>query len=228
MNEMISRTEDVLKAAEFARLPGKCLYSSPNTLKPGKIYLLGLNPGGDTEKENRSIIDEFLEWRGRPNDWSEYADAEWRPGGRVYPRGMAPLQRKITDLLEYLGLGVRETCASNVIFVRSVDGKSIKNANYLADQAWPVHVAILGCVRPSGVLVLGDKAFKHLIKRVKKVGSVDEIDSGHRGYACRAVDVDVYGQRTALVSVPHPAGPCNFEPKNSLPALKWVRARLGL
>ena len=54
---------DTMKQALLQRLTdagiqdwcGKVLYSGTNTLKPGPVYMLGFNPGGDPAKEPMTL-----------------------------------------------------------------------------------------------------------------------------------------------------------------------------
>jgi hypothetical protein len=42
---------------DLGRRPGKVLYSGTATVKPGRLYLLGVNPGGSPEAEPQTIYD---------------------------------------------------------------------------------------------------------------------------------------------------------------------------
>src|SRR5436853_100374 len=120
---------------------GRILYSAADTLRPGSIYLLGLNPGGDPSKHEtvRYALD-TLPSRVK----NAYLDEVWERQRRP---GQAPLQRRIQWLAHQLGINLKKICATNLIFVRSRDGAG-SGYPELADVCWPVHMAILRLVQP--------------------------------------------------------------------------------
>ena len=98
---------------------GNILYSSVETLRPGAIYLLGLNPGGDPRRLSWQTVRKTLDALPKQVK-NEYLDVSWE--GR--PPGASKLQRRVRRLAEMLGLDLRAVCAANLIFVRSRDARS--------------------------------------------------------------------------------------------------------
>src|SRR5437016_3951996 len=130
---------------------GNILYSAASTLRPGPVYLLGLNPGGDPT--GHETIREMLE-RLPSRTANAYLDESWE---RQSCPGQAQLQQRVAWLLQQLGLQVRDVCASNLIFTRS---KATAGAGYpqTADMCWPVHDTILDIVRPRLVVAYGNSS----------------------------------------------------------------------
>ena len=97
---------------EICRAP---IYSSHNTLSPGDIYLLGLNPGGKGYISIDKHLNDLL-----TKGTNSYLDEEWENGISKWSKGDAPLQKRVIYLIESLGYNVRDVCASNLIFVTSI------------------------------------------------------------------------------------------------------------
>jgi hypothetical protein len=81
--EIFSALLHSLDATGLGDRPGKVLYSGLETLKPGKLLVLGFNPGGDPTAETASARSHLDNAATRQPDWNEYLDASWRPGGRL-------------------------------------------------------------------------------------------------------------------------------------------------
>ncbi|MGA3069271.1 MAG: hypothetical protein ABSD43_03555 [Terracidiphilus sp.] len=150
----VQEAREVLK--DFLKDSGTILYSSFETLKRGKYYFLGLNPGG-SELDTENSIGKSLE-NLRSQTQNAYLKgpkdgiADW---GR-YPSGDAPLQLRYQYLFTELGLGEKldSVCASNLIFRRSV-GEKGSGGIEMADLCWKVHEAILKIVQPEAIIVFG-------------------------------------------------------------------------
>lgn len=133
-SDLVSGLIEKLEATGLADMPGKLLYSGIGTLCPGKIYVLGWNPGGDPSTESDSTKNQLIKLAREPSYWNEYIDGVWRPAGRICAPGDAPMQRRVQHLLTNIGLSVRSVCASNVIFVRSRVSSSLNNQAELAER----------------------------------------------------------------------------------------------
>ena len=72
---------------------GRFLYSDISTLRPGKFYLLGYNPGGDPGKILTSLQDEIREWGTEKTN--AYLDEIWRHSPQA---GGSPYQRNVQEL----------------------------------------------------------------------------------------------------------------------------------
>ena len=155
---------------------GTILYSSCETLKPGKFYFLGLNPGGSEEKTD--TIGESLEGLelGRSTT-NAYLDQDWGSGFRKYCVGGHPLQQNYQYLFKGLGEELRSVCASNLIFSRSISERGA-GGKKRAELCWPVHEAILMIVRPAAIITFGRQPFSFI--REKLCGTTPEyLPTGH-------------------------------------------------
>lgn len=173
---------------------GNILYSAADTLRPGSIYLLGLNPGGDPGK-HESVRHTLEALPSRVAN--AYLDEVWER--QQYP-GRAPLQRRVQWLAQQLRLDLRKVCAANLIFVRSKDGA---RSGYpkLADVCWPVHLAILELVRPQLIVAFGNSAvLPYAYLRGHLHGSTERtFPSGHGGWSCRLF----HSAGRRVVGLPH-------------------------
>jgi hypothetical protein len=195
---------DTMKQALLQRLTdagiqdwcGKVLYSGTNTLKPGPVYMLGFNPGGDPAKEPMTLAEHVEQ---SPPDWNEYIDAPWMPRGVKQPPGRALLQCRVRWLLEKLELKPREVCASNLIFGRSRRAEDLPNKQVLVDRCWPVHQWIMEQVQPRMILGIGGAELTGYLTKKARVRFIGHYPSGHGNWTCRALEWN--GIR--LVVVPH-------------------------
>lgn len=130
---------------------GSVLYNGWNTLRPGRVYLMGLNPGGEPHG-HPSILESLA---ATPAHHCAYTDECWGTPPRLYARGQSPHQRRVCELVELLGQHVAAVFAANAIFVRSVSGEALSEPYKLWAKCWPVHQVFLGIVRPKIVLCLG-------------------------------------------------------------------------
>lgn len=106
MIDVLTQAEQYLNRVGLIDRPGAALYSSQDTLRPGPVYLLGLNPGGS----EGSTLKDSIEASRRANN--AYLDEEWAPGGYVQPRGQSTLQRRVEALCRAMGVETRDTPAS--------------------------------------------------------------------------------------------------------------------
>lgn len=178
---------------------GQVLYSGASTLRRGEIYLLGLNPGGDPTNPALMTIDQSLDrlvsddvaGNGiRQREWNSYVHAIWK--------GRDTLQRRILWLLQALGLDPVAVTASNLIFPRSRDEKSLQYDAY-ADMCWTVHACVLEIVQPKLVLTYGNTPYRFLGSRFG-MRHEQRFPSGHGDWECRSFEVP--GQ-FRVVGVPH-------------------------
>lgn len=215
-----------LEATGLADQPGRLLYSGIGTLSPGKVYMLGYNPGGDPEAENDSPKAHLAKLASLRPDWNEYLDGVWYPGGRACPAGGAPLQRRVQTLLGGIGLPTRSVLASNLIFVRSKDQARLADAPRLAEQCWAVHRLLLEQTEPQSILSIGgSKVFDFIAGRSTSRSSVEQHSAGHGDWKCQATRVAIVGRTFNLVSLPHLS---RYAVDRYPNVIAWVRAKLAV
>jgi hypothetical protein len=167
MNAAELRETVATRLGERAMRSGSVLYSGIDTLRPGPLYLMGYNPGGDPGQQSaqeQSILGQIQDrtnWSAYTQDcWLEHHSAEaclHREAGaqRIRPEALTRHQRNIIALAEVLGATPESIPSANAIFARS------KRAADLDDEAgwwktcWAVHQVMLGAVRPNLVITLG-------------------------------------------------------------------------
>ena len=202
---MISLSAFVVAArhhlAPILNRSGNILYSSAETLRPGPVYLLGLNPGGnpDDPRHREQTIGSTLDVLHSKRE-NEYLDVSWRERGVRRPAGQAKLQRRVRRLAEMMGLNLQTVCSANLLFARST---TAENSDYseLAPICWPVHELILGLVQPRLIVVFGNSGispYSYLVSRFEPARE-ETFPSGHGSWCCRSFNVG--GMRVA--GLPH-------------------------
>lgn len=203
--QIIDQIATTLQKAGLAGESGTLFYSGCEALKKGDVYFLGANPGGDPGKITTTIVDRLHERKDSPHN--AYLDEAWR-----HPTpGQSLLQRRIQYLFQQLGLNLRETCASNLVFARStVVEKLHLDWGRTANLCWPVHQLILAHVRPRMVLAYGNEA-RDYIKGKMRVEEEDwfEVRSARevKWFGCARGSLALGGgevlEPLSLLSVPH-------------------------
>ena len=176
---------------------GEVIYSSHESLKKGDIYLLGLNPGGEGYITINKHLNDLLS-----KDTNSYLDESWTNSVTTWPKGEAPLQKRVHFLLNALGYNTREVCASNLIFVTS---KSANEINYgLAGYCWRFHELLLDIIKPKIVLCFGISdvsSYSFLLSLYE--GEESTIKASHGKWKCRAFTTTINGRKTTVVGIPH-------------------------
>jgi hypothetical protein len=194
MLDVLGRAEAYLDEIGMLGSPGGVLYSGVETLKPGPIYLLGLNPGGSGGATLKDSLDNSR--RGH----NAYLDEEWCPGGIWRLKGQATLQRRVQHLCRMMGRDTREVPASNLAFTQSVRVDTHDDFPAAVRASLPVHELLLEAIQPTFLMTFG--ALGHFAT----VAPLENVESrsadfrtwrAHRGYATIA------GRRLAFGNVPH-------------------------
>jgi hypothetical protein len=224
MSDRLPELIQKLTETGLASRPGKLLYSGLLTLRPGSVYLLGYNPGGEPDHETAPILAHIRSETSATRN--EYLDAAWETRTYSYPAGMAPLQRRVVYLLTGLGFDVRSVCASNLIFVRSKSAQHLETPLQLAAQCWPVHQLILDIVQPDCIVSFDKKVwdFIHTRARMLPSASVESIASGHGNWTCLFARITLDGRQVSLISLPHLS---RYAIDHHPEVVKWVRTKLA-
>ena len=181
--------------ASIASRSGRVLYSAASTLKPGPIYLLGLNPGGDPATHHDTVSESLEELPER--HLNAYLDESW--AGQ--PVGCSRLQRRVCWLVQQLGLSVRSVCASNLIFIRSGDSSG-SGYPQTAKLCWPVHERILRIVKPKVILVFGNSGISPFRFLQAHYGATRLVSfpSGHGNWQCFGFELP---SGVRVIGLPH-------------------------
>lgn len=217
INELFAHAERSL--APVLAKSGGILYSSVNTLTQGDIYVLGLNPGGES---GPSIYEHLVALPGKVDN--SYIDESWENRAGCYPPGGAPLQRRLKWLVESLGYDLRQICASNLIFMRSPDASGI-NYPMDADLCWPVHEQIINVVRPKLILSFGNSSVSpYEFLRQRFTGDEEWMPSGHGTWMCKGFMAAAQGHKFYVAGLPHLS---RYSPINKANVVDWLRGKMN-
>ena len=148
----------------------RLIYSSPDTFEsPGRLMILGTNPGGD--HTNADQLDPSEPFQRGP-DYSAYIDDRWPEprGARLMSPGAHPIQRAVRDLAAVLGRAVasdgdqllRRSPSGNLIPFRSKGFPSLPTSLHGPGLAFGWE--LLTIARPRVVVLLASN--KTLWKRL--------------------------------------------------------------
>ena len=146
----------------FARVPlsvqkrsGKVFYTGRFAFsRPSKLYVVGLNPGGDPETNRNETVAEHTQQviQSLPDMWSAYRDESWE-GAKP---GTWQMQPRVLHMFRILGVDPASVPCSNLVFVRTKDEAGLKaELPVLVPACWPFHKAVLEQLRPKVMLCFG-------------------------------------------------------------------------
>lgn len=188
--------------AEILRRSGRVFYTGPHAfVKPSRVYLLGLNPGGDpVAQSHETIASDLSAFRSRSAPWSAYVDDSWN-GAPPSTWGMQP---GVRHLLEGLGADPRQVPSSNVVFVRSKDEAALREEKVALLQAcWPIHEAVINSLGIKTVVCFGKTAGRWVRERLDAHEFVDSFrETNLRGWQNEAYRSA--GDQT-VVTLTHPS-----------------------
>jgi|TARA_B110000263_G_scaffold229733_1_gene223729 hypothetical protein len=207
----ILRISKKLEEIEFNKEPGSILYSGNETLTEGDYYFLGLNPGGNT---NISVSSDTVmnQLRRKDTNFNEYFQGIWKERNKpATSPGMAILQLRIKTLFSRLGIDLRKTFSSNLVFVRSpVLSELHLNWNDAGEKCWEVHKVMLSIVKPKIILVFGDDARDFIRKKmIVKTSDLWNLESTNKEYIFGCITGSLLvgdsneQHEVCLISTPH-------------------------
>lgn len=196
-----ARTLANLVPPALAERSGAVFYSGPSAFEsPSRIYILGLNPGGDPLLQAVETIDrDVAEWLAGPRNWSAYADESWQ-GASPGTWGMQP---RMLHMFNRIGIDARKVPASNVVFVRSRDERSLaaEKADLLR-LCWPVHQAVIDSLDVDTIVCLGNTAGSWVRDQVRANERFDSYkETNARGWTAEA---HRNAEGLAVITVNHP------------------------
>lgn len=204
---MTSRIHPQIEEA-LSRLPenvkdrsGAVFYSGGDAFsKDRPLYILGLNPGGSpTEQSTETIYRDLAAWPDMPSHYSRYIDDSWR----AKPPGTHGMQPRLRHMFDCLQMDLRETPASNLVFVRSASEADLSaEKERLISICWPVHQAVIDSQNIETILCLGSTAGRWVREVVGATTLVDSFrESNARGWASEA---HLAKDGRAVITVTHP------------------------
>ena len=175
---------------KISNMHGALLYSSVETLKKGKFYFLGVNPGGNGS--DRVRFDPIY-------TRNAYRDTSWVNNQANYEGRLAPLQQRVIKLFEFFGIAIEDVCASNLIFQQTADITELPNVYDYADSCFPIHRYIIEeIVKPQFIISMGKIVFDYFVERQGYTYS-HEFPAGHAKWSIR---IATKGD-TTLINLPH-------------------------
>ena len=188
---MIEEFAELIRS-EFMGKPGAAFHSGRLAFSRSRdLYVLGLNPGGDPESHKHLTVEANKKKAlgSERSDWSAYLDESWEPGNRgKLPRGQAPFQLEMQDLMKCLDLKLREVPASDVFFLRSRQAHMInpEEKKRLREQCWPFHRKVIRRLDIRVILCLYREAAEFVREKTGAYRCVDRAfelsKSGKRKY----------------------------------------------
>lgn len=166
---------------------GKAFYSGRRAFSaPARLYVLGLNPGGDPESHSAETVESHTRdvLNSRPDDWSAYRDESWK-GAAPGTYGMAP---RVLHLFACLDLRPGEVPCSNLIFVRSSRERDIEDEfESLAQACWPFHEFVVEQLQPRAILCFGGRAGNYVREKLNADELVGEfVEDNNRRWRSRS------------------------------------------
>lgn len=142
--------------------------------------------------------------RNEKPDYSAYADERWLTGGKRYPDGEAPMQRRVRYLIDRLGLAPGRVPTSNIIYARSPQAAHLDRAqaDAWAEECWPFHARTIDRLRVEVVVCYGGQAASFVRS---KVGAHTAAETYRETYPRRHWESRTYtGPGPTVVQLTHP------------------------
>jgi len=203
--EFFESTNNLLDKRKTGQCRGGVLYSRLATLRPGRFYLLGFNPGGSADDPQAPTLEQDLLTLQRDERPNAYVEEQWGP----HTCGQAPFQKRVKALAEVLGANVEDICASNLIFVKSSRAHEVAYPA-LATECWPVHQLIMKIDSPYVILSIGNGARSAygyirngLASGVDDIVSIESKKAEYGKWLLKACKCCISGRQTIVIGLPH-------------------------
>jgi len=201
---------ETLLGEDFLNLPGEFLYSDAKSLKLGELYILGTNPGEvRIPSMYPSVGEQLLNLPSK--NFNHYLEMGWAAENteRVNHR-ISPLGKRLSGIIEKLNrhYTLKDVCASNLIFTRTKDLKSMTQAEFddYAIRCWKVHRLILNIVQPKALLVFGNSGPKSAYRflQTELAGRREEsFPSGHGKTRVYHFETQLNNKKLQVFGAPH-------------------------
>jgi hypothetical protein len=158
-----------LIAPELLPCHGRVFYSGRDAFSrsgPVPLYVLGLNPGGDPQAPTSETIEKHNKDIMAVAQWSAYCDESWEGKGP----GMHRMQPRVRSMFCKLNIDLRQTPASNLIFVRTRRERHLRTSGVSCyeELCWKFHEAVIERLSPRVILCFGRTAGLAVLKRLRK------------------------------------------------------------
>lgn len=195
---------------------GAVFYSGCSAFRNvSKLYILGLNPGGDPKVMRANTVSSHNLYLSTKNDdWSEYLDEEWN--GRT--AGTSGMQPRVLHVLKKLKFQPRSVPASNLIFKRTRTEAGLKpDFSSLAEQCWAFHEQVIARLEVKVVLCFGQTVGNWVRNKVGANTLVETlVEENNRQWSTKGFE-NCSGKGVKVVVAPHPSR-ANWTNPNSDPS----------
>ncbi len=199
---------------------GSIIYSSKNSICKGDLYVMGLNPGGESGEKISKTLTEL------PNKIkNSYRDESWGDKNS-FDVGNHPLQRNYVYLMNQLTGGEKEVFSTNLVFTRSRDAQGM-NYPESAHNCWPVHKIFIETVDPKCFIVFGNSSVSPYNFIKNKFGLQDngDVESGHGNWICKSSKGIIEDKERLLIGIPHLSRyHINY---NKEDVIKWIKDKIA-
>jgi len=240
---IIEPIKEQLEEIGFDQEPGSILYSGNETIKKGKFYFLGANPGGHSDQDLGEHPDTVLNQLLRKNtspEFNEYFDGKWKKRGRRPSQpGMALLQRRIKYLFNIININLRDVLSTNLVFVRSPTLEEFDlDWDDAADRCWKIHEILLSEVLPEIIIAYGSDANEYIKKKIniERKDSFEVVSRNESKFFSVTeglININSENRKIKLISTPHLSrfkidakGVEHGDKYDTRPALEWVKNKL--
>ena len=162
MNLQIEKTKELLKKTDLHNERVSIIYSADSTLKKGKFYFLGQNPGGNKEYKygEDSILNQLI-YSGEHN---EYTEGEWTgTKGKIH-------QYNIKKMFSDLEVQLENVFSTNLSFIRSSRTETYeRNLKDDYNTFWFIHEFFLSVVKPRFIITNGAQPRDFFRKKMPKL-----------------------------------------------------------
>jgi hypothetical protein len=230
ISQLLSKLESSL--GPFIYESGSVLYSSPETLKPGRFYFIAFNPGGKPTDDPRETIKFHTE--SLKEGYNAFLREDWSSDKRKYACGQAPHQKNVQALARLLGVQIENLFATELIFLRSWSADGVDYTE-LAKKCWRVHQWMLEIVQPSVIVSNGNadgkSAYTFVLNTFRGEGlAVNELkpaQSGHGRFWLKAARIQGNQTVNTVLGIPHLSYYHLFnQPYNSI-VDSWLKATIN-
>lgn len=198
---LLDAAADILFTAGLRDRSGGVLQSAEATLRPGDIYFIGINPGGEdggVDSQLPLIHESLAMSRMGCNAF----DQDWSRERAGYPPGQSPMQRRFKHIAARLGKSYGEIAATNLTFTRSRSVGVHPGMTAELGHCLRVHARFLDVVKPSTIWLMGSTGEIENAMRLR-VAKQDWRPSGYSNWTIGRGAVDFCGREYQLCHTPH-------------------------
>lgn len=193
---------------------GGVLNSAESTIRRGRTYFMGLNPGGESADENAGTFPTIAESLAMSRLGCNGFDQDWSTKKKTYAPGQSPMQQAFKYICARLDLIYSEVCATNFIFTRSRDIGSHQSLEEDLEVSMKVHKILLDVVQPQFLWIQGNP---------DTVGLKTDMEwrsegSGYSNWGIGRGTAELFGKHYQVCHTPHLMF---WDPKTNVEAFEW-------